>query len=208
MGLASVPFQPDFLMVSDHPRRECCIPGVLFYELSTPVLRAQEPHSPPWNVVRVRDGEGVRDPGMIQEGPTKGAHVNLASEEPPKNLDPLVGLPQSAWDYINLLVRNASGGSAIHTNNARVRVKWSWTQSQVCLIQFSLSCVENNGESFDIYLLNCGWWCRSYDFPEDLNSVTNVSQIARLHLSLCLASWVKARAAARALAVLLDVGRI
>ena len=123
---------------------------------------------------------------MIQECPTQGAQVDFASEEPPKNLDPLVGFPQGAWDYICLLVREATGGSAVHTNDARVRVKCSWTQSQVCVVQLSFSCVENYGEGVDIFLLQCGWWGRSYDVPEDLHSAVKLRWISRLHLSLCL----------------------
>ena len=45
---------------------------------------------------------------MIKECPTEGALVNVASVKPPKNLDPLVGLLQSAWDHIDLLVRDAA----------------------------------------------------------------------------------------------------
>ena len=45
---------------------------------------------------------------MIQEGPTEGALVNFASVEPPEDLDPFVGLLQSARDQIDLLVRDAA----------------------------------------------------------------------------------------------------
>ena len=123
---------------------------------------------------------------MVQEGPTKGAFVNFASEKPPKDLDPFVGLLQSAGHHIHLLVGDAAGGSSIHTNNARVGVEGSWTQSQVCVVQLSFSCVDHNGEGFDILLLHCSWWGRSHNVPEDLDSLVKVCQIAQLHLSLGL----------------------
>ena len=124
---------------------------------------------------------------MIQEGPTEGALVDITSEQPPRDLDPLVGLPQSAWHHIHFLVRDAGGGLTIHTNNARVRVKRSWTQIQVCVVQLSFSCVEHNGEGFNTFLLHQSWWWGSHNVPKDLDLTVKVCQIARLHPSLCLA---------------------
>ena len=77
--------------------------------------------------------------------------------------------------------------TAAKHNNARVRVKWSWTQSQVCVVQLSFRCVDHNGEGVDIFLLHRGWWWGSHNVSEDLDSTVRLFQIARLHLSLGLA---------------------